>query len=134
MAPPQAGRGVATADILTRGRTVFGVGRGYHTREVETFGAPMLDAEANRDLFEEQVEILMMAFHVFRLGRIKRPRGPMDPARAPRAPALHAPRMRWALSRQAAAMAAASSRVRRRSSIRISPSTTVVATSAARPA
>src|SRR6266851_3610413 len=29
----------ATADILTRGRTVFGVGRGYHSREVETFGA-----------------------------------------------------------------------------------------------
>jgi alkanesulfonate monooxygenase SsuD/methylene tetrahydromethanopterin reductase-like flavin-dependent oxidoreductase (luciferase family) len=52
----------ATADILTRGRTVFGVGRGYHTREVETFGAPMLDAEANRDLFEEQVEIIMTAF------------------------------------------------------------------------
>jgi alkanesulfonate monooxygenase SsuD/methylene tetrahydromethanopterin reductase-like flavin-dependent oxidoreductase (luciferase family) len=52
----------ATADILTNGRTVFGVGRGYHTREVETFGAPMLDAEANRDLFEEQVDIVMKAF------------------------------------------------------------------------
>jgi alkanesulfonate monooxygenase SsuD/methylene tetrahydromethanopterin reductase-like flavin-dependent oxidoreductase (luciferase family) len=52
----------ATADILTKGRTVFGVGRGYHTREVETFGAPMLDAEANRDLFEEQVDIVMKAF------------------------------------------------------------------------
>jgi Coenzyme F420-dependent N5,N10-methylene tetrahydromethanopterin reductase and related flavin-dependent oxidoreductases len=34
----------ATADILTRGRLVFGVGRGYHTREVESFGNPMLDA------------------------------------------------------------------------------------------
>ena len=53
----------ATADILTKGRTVFGVGRGYHTREVETFGAPMLDQNANRDLFEEQVEIVMQAFH-----------------------------------------------------------------------
>jgi alkanesulfonate monooxygenase SsuD/methylene tetrahydromethanopterin reductase-like flavin-dependent oxidoreductase (luciferase family) len=52
----------ATADILTKGRTVFGVGRGYHTREVETFGAPMLDAEANRDLFEEQVDIVIKAF------------------------------------------------------------------------
>ncbi len=52
----------ATADILTGGRTVFGVGRGYHTREVETFGAPMLDAEANRNLFEEQVDIVMKAF------------------------------------------------------------------------
>lgn len=53
----------ATADILTNGRVVFGVGRGYHTREVETFGAPMLDAEANRELFEEQVDVIMKAFH-----------------------------------------------------------------------
>ena len=53
----------ATADILTRGRCVFGVGRGYHTREVETFGSPMLDAEANRELFEEQIDVLMKAFH-----------------------------------------------------------------------
>ena len=53
----------ATADILTKGRTIFGVGRGYHTREVEVFGAPMLDADANRDLFEEQVDIMMKAFH-----------------------------------------------------------------------
>jgi len=53
----------ATADILTRGRVIFGVGRGYHTREVETFGAPMLDGEANRELFEEQVEIIFKAFN-----------------------------------------------------------------------
>ena len=53
----------ATADILTKGRTVFGVGRGYHTREVETFGAPMLDQNANRELFEEQVEIIFKAFN-----------------------------------------------------------------------
>ncbi len=53
----------ATADILTKGRTIFGVGRGYHTREVEVFGAPMLDADANRDLFEEQVDVMMKAFH-----------------------------------------------------------------------
>ena len=53
----------AVADILTKGRCVFGVGRGYHTREVETFGAPMLDQNANRDLFEEQVEILFKAFN-----------------------------------------------------------------------
>jgi alkanesulfonate monooxygenase SsuD/methylene tetrahydromethanopterin reductase-like flavin-dependent oxidoreductase (luciferase family) len=51
----------AVADILTRGRVVFGVGRGYHTREVETFGNPMLDAEANRELFEEQVEVILKA-------------------------------------------------------------------------
>jgi alkanesulfonate monooxygenase SsuD/methylene tetrahydromethanopterin reductase-like flavin-dependent oxidoreductase (luciferase family) len=52
----------ATADILTGGRLVFGVGRGYHSREVETFGNPMLDAEANRELFEEQVEVILKAF------------------------------------------------------------------------
>ncbi len=52
----------ATADILTKGRTIFGIGRGYHTREVETFGAPLLDQDANRDLFEEQVEIIFKAF------------------------------------------------------------------------
>ena len=33
----------ATADILTDGRIVFGRGRGYHTREVESLGGPMLD-------------------------------------------------------------------------------------------
>jgi len=53
----------ATADILTGGRVIFGVGRGYHSREVESFGAPILDQEANRELFEEQVEILFKAFN-----------------------------------------------------------------------
>src|SRR3954470_24446626 len=53
----------AVADVLTGGRVTFGVGRGYHTREVETFGAPLLDQDANRDLFEEQVDVIMKAFH-----------------------------------------------------------------------
>lgn len=53
----------AMADILTGGRVTFGVGRGYHTREVETFGSPMLDQNANRELFEEQVEIIFKAFN-----------------------------------------------------------------------
>jgi alkanesulfonate monooxygenase SsuD/methylene tetrahydromethanopterin reductase-like flavin-dependent oxidoreductase (luciferase family) len=53
----------AVADILTKGRTVFGVGRGYHTREVEAFGSPMQDQDANRELFEEQVEIIFKAFN-----------------------------------------------------------------------
>ena len=53
----------ATADVLTDGRVVFGVGRGYHTREVETFGAPLLDQDANRELFEEQVEVIFKAFN-----------------------------------------------------------------------
>ncbi len=53
----------ATADWLTKGRVIFGVGRGYHTREVETLGGHLIDAEANRDMFEEQVDILFKAFH-----------------------------------------------------------------------
>jgi alkanesulfonate monooxygenase SsuD/methylene tetrahydromethanopterin reductase-like flavin-dependent oxidoreductase (luciferase family) len=53
----------ATVDRLTGGRVVFGVGRGYHTREVETFGSPLLDQPANRELFEEQVEIIFKAFN-----------------------------------------------------------------------
>ena len=48
----------AMADIVTDGRVIMGIGRGYHTREVETFGAPLLDAEANRELFEEQLQLL----------------------------------------------------------------------------
>ena len=35
----------ATVDWLTGGRVIFGVGRGYHTREVETFGSPLMDQE-----------------------------------------------------------------------------------------
>jgi len=53
----------ATADILTKGRVIFGVGRGYHTREVESLGGPMVDMEANREIFEEQVEIIFKAFN-----------------------------------------------------------------------
>ena len=53
----------AMADILSKGRITFGVGRGYHTREVETFDAPLLDQPANRELFEEQVEIIFKAFN-----------------------------------------------------------------------
>lgn len=53
----------ATADILTGGRIVFGIGRGYHTREVEVFGAPLLDKDENRELFEEQIEVIFKAFN-----------------------------------------------------------------------
>ena len=53
----------AMADILTNGRIIFGVGRGYHSREVETFGAPVIDNNANRELFEEQVEVIFKAFN-----------------------------------------------------------------------
>jgi alkanesulfonate monooxygenase SsuD/methylene tetrahydromethanopterin reductase-like flavin-dependent oxidoreductase (luciferase family) len=53
----------ATADWLTGGRVIFGVGRGYHTREVEVFGAPLRDQDANRELFEEQVDIIFKSFN-----------------------------------------------------------------------
>src|SRR5919198_1057556 len=53
----------AFADIVTNGRVIMGVGRGYHSREVESFGAPVLDAAANRELFEEQFEVLLKCFN-----------------------------------------------------------------------
>ena len=55
----------AVADRLTGGRILFGVGRGYHSRECEVLGAPStaIDNEANRVLFEDQVEIIFKAFN-----------------------------------------------------------------------
>ncbi|HXP75127.1 MAG TPA: LLM class flavin-dependent oxidoreductase [Stellaceae bacterium] len=53
----------AMADIVTDGRVIMGVGRGYHTREVETFGAPLIDAEANREYFEEGLQLLLKCFN-----------------------------------------------------------------------
>ena len=53
----------AMADVLTNGRVIFGVGRGYHSREVETFAAPVIDNDANRELFQEQIEIIFKAFN-----------------------------------------------------------------------
>ena len=53
----------AVADILTNGRVLMGIGRGYHTREVESFGAPLLDAAANLELFEEQFELIVKAWN-----------------------------------------------------------------------
>ena len=53
----------ATADILTNGRVIFGAGRGYHTREVETYGSNITDQEDNREEFEEAVEVIFKAFN-----------------------------------------------------------------------
>ena len=55
----------AMADHMTNGRVIFGVGRGYHSRENEVLGAPStaLDNEGNRELFEDQVELILKAFH-----------------------------------------------------------------------
>ncbi|MFN8524007.1 MAG: LLM class flavin-dependent oxidoreductase [Chloroflexota bacterium] len=61
--PVRLAEDYALADILTDGRVIMGVGRGYQTREVETLGAPMLDNDANKELFEEQMEILLKCFN-----------------------------------------------------------------------
>lgn len=61
--PVRLAEDYAMADIVTGGRVIMGVGRGYHTREVESFGAPLLDAAANRELFEEQFEVLLKCFN-----------------------------------------------------------------------
>jgi len=61
--PVRLAEDYAMADIVTNGRVIMGVGRGYHTREVESFGAPLIDAAANREMFEEQVEILLKCFN-----------------------------------------------------------------------
>jgi alkanesulfonate monooxygenase SsuD/methylene tetrahydromethanopterin reductase-like flavin-dependent oxidoreductase (luciferase family) len=53
----------AMADILSGGRVIFGIGRGYHTREVETFGAPLIDQTANREMFEEGVDLIFKSFN-----------------------------------------------------------------------
>ena len=53
----------AMADVLTGGRMIFGGGRGYHSREVETFGSPVIDNDLNRELFEEQIEVILKAFN-----------------------------------------------------------------------
>src|SRR5690242_16012399 len=60
--PPSLPEDYAMADILTGGWVVFDGGRGYDTREVETFGSPLLDQNANREMFEEGVEVLSKAF------------------------------------------------------------------------
>lgn len=61
--PVRLAEDYAMADIVTGGRVIMGVGRGYHTREVESLGAPLLDATANRELFEEQMEVLLKCFN-----------------------------------------------------------------------
>jgi alkanesulfonate monooxygenase SsuD/methylene tetrahydromethanopterin reductase-like flavin-dependent oxidoreductase (luciferase family) len=60
--PVRLAEDYAMADYLTRGRIVMGVGRGYHTREVETLGGPLLDAEANAAIFREQMDIMFKCF------------------------------------------------------------------------
>ena len=51
----------AMADILTKGRVRLGVGRGYHARELEPLRPAGTSSDDARELFEEQVELLMAA-------------------------------------------------------------------------
>src|SRR5687767_15424477 len=62
--PVRLAEDYAMADIVTNGRVIMGVGRGYHSREVESFGEPVIDQAANRELFEEQVELMLKCFNV----------------------------------------------------------------------
>ena len=61
--PVRLAEDYAMADYLTRGRIVMGVGRGYHTREVESLGGPLLDTEANAAIFREQMDVMLKCFH-----------------------------------------------------------------------
>ena len=61
--PVRLAEDYAMADIVTDGRVIMGVGRGYHTREVETFGGPLLDTEANREIFEERLQLMLKCFN-----------------------------------------------------------------------
>jgi alkanesulfonate monooxygenase SsuD/methylene tetrahydromethanopterin reductase-like flavin-dependent oxidoreductase (luciferase family) len=61
--PVRLAEDYAMADYLTRGRIVMGVGRGYHTREVESLGGPLLDTEANAAIFREQMDIMFKCFN-----------------------------------------------------------------------
>lgn len=61
--PVRLAEDYAMADLVTDGRVIMGIGRGYHTREVESLGAPLLDQQANRELYEEQVEVLLKCFN-----------------------------------------------------------------------
>ena len=63
VASPPAGGGLRDGRRPHQRPGHFGVGRGYHTREVESFGAPLLDQTANRELFEEQVDIIFKSFN-----------------------------------------------------------------------
>ena len=49
------------ADNLTQGRVRLGVGRGYHSRELDAFRHPLATPEDARELFEEQVQLLLAA-------------------------------------------------------------------------
>ena len=65
--PIRLAEDLAIADIMTNGRMLFGTGRGSVQREMPIFGATFgrggdADDRANRDLFEEQMAIIKLAW------------------------------------------------------------------------
>lgn len=65
--PLRLAEDLALADILTGGRVLFGAGRGSVEREARVFGAHFgrggdEDDRKNRELFEEQMEIMRLAW------------------------------------------------------------------------
>jgi alkanesulfonate monooxygenase SsuD/methylene tetrahydromethanopterin reductase-like flavin-dependent oxidoreductase (luciferase family) len=65
--PIRLAEDLAIADIMTGGRMLFGTGRGSVQREMPIFGATFgrggdADDNANRDLFEEQMTLLKLAW------------------------------------------------------------------------
>lgn len=65
--PIRLAEDLAIADIMTGGRMLFGTGRGSVQREMPIFGASFgrggdSDDVANRDLFEEQMSLLKLAW------------------------------------------------------------------------
>ncbi|MFN8633835.1 MAG: LLM class flavin-dependent oxidoreductase [Chloroflexota bacterium] len=65
--PIRLAEDLAIADIMTGGRILFGTGRGSVQREMPIFGATFgrggdADDVANRDLFEEQMTLLKLAW------------------------------------------------------------------------
>lgn len=56
----------ATVDHLTNGRVRFGVGRGYHERELVTYNSAMVGMPDNerREYFEEEVQVLKKSFEL----------------------------------------------------------------------
>ena len=53
----------AMAYILTGGRVIFGICRGYHTSDVETFCSQMIEQDANAVRFDEGVEVIYKALN-----------------------------------------------------------------------
>ena len=53
----------AMADIVTDGRVVWASAAAITPARSRSFGAPLLDAEKNRELFEEQLRLLLTCFN-----------------------------------------------------------------------